>query len=107
MAAQLSTWPLKVGDRSLLRFQVRIPQHVVYRVFPTETVLLNLQTEKYHGLNPTAGRMLVALEQAPSIAAAATQIAGHYRKPRAEVEEHMCELCSRLLDRGLIDLAEG
>ena len=31
----------------------RIPQHVVFRGFATETVVLNLETGKYHGLNPS------------------------------------------------------
>jgi DNA-binding CsgD family transcriptional regulator len=43
--------------------RVRVPQHVVHRAFPARTVVLNLETGKYHGLNPTAGRMLTALEQ--------------------------------------------
>ena len=39
-----------------LQLNVKLPQHVVYRDFVSETVLLNIQTGKYHGLNPTAGR---------------------------------------------------
>ena len=48
---------------SLLTCKVTVPQHVVYRSFPTETVVLNLNTGKYHGLNATAGRMLDELEE--------------------------------------------
>ena len=35
--------------------KVRVPRHVVHRDFPAQTVILNLETGKYHGLNPTAG----------------------------------------------------
>ena len=41
---------------------VSIAPHVVYRSFATETVILNLQTGRYHGLNKTGGRMLELLE---------------------------------------------
>ena len=44
----------------------RLPDHVVYRSFALETVVVNLERGVYHGLNPTAGRMLESLEQAPS-----------------------------------------
>lgn len=107
MAAQLPTPQATTGDQSLLSASVRIPQHVVYRDFPSETVVLNLETEMYHGLNPTAGRMLAALEQEPSVGAAARRIADHYGKPRSEVQRDLCELCTRLLDRGLVELVCG
>ncbi len=48
---------------AVLAATARMPAHVVYREFPAEVVLLNLQTGRYHGLNPTAGRMLRALEE--------------------------------------------
>ena len=84
-------------DASRLRpeARVRIPQHVVHRHFPAQTVVLNLQTGRYHGLNPTAGRMLDALGQAQTVAAAARIVADHYRQPRADVERDLCELCAR------------
>ena len=53
------------------RLVVRVPDHVVYRDFAEQTVALNLQTGRYHGLNQTAAAMLGALREAPSVAAAA------------------------------------
>ncbi len=86
--------------------RVRIPQHVVHRHFPTQTVVLNLETGRYHGLNPTAGRMLDALGKGQTVAAAARIVADHYRRPRADVERDLCELCAQLLERGLVELAD-
>jgi hypothetical protein len=86
---------------------IRVPQHVVYRSFPTETVVLNLETGKYHGLNATAGSMLEALEQASCVRDAATAVAGEYAQPQATVEQDMCKLCNGLLARGLIELDSG
>lgn len=83
--------------------RLRIPEHVVYRDFPAQTVVLNLRTGKYHGLNPTAGGMLAALDRSSSVAAAARAVADRYSKPQADVERDLCELCARLLDRGLVE----
>ncbi len=84
--------------------RVRVPQHVVYRSLPSETVVLNLQTGRYHGLNPTAGSMLEALERASCVRDAAGAVAGKYAQPQAAVEQDMCELCNALLARELIEL---
>ncbi len=87
--------------------RVTVPQHVVYRSFPSETVLLNLHTGRYHGLNATAGRMLEALEQAVSLRQAAATVATGYRQEQGVVERDMCELCTLLLDRDLIEVDDG
>jgi hypothetical protein len=87
--------------------RISVPQHVVYRTFPSETVVLNLQTGKYHGLNATAGRMLEALEKAPSVSDAAAAVAERYEQSQAVVEKDMCELCRLLLDRGLLEIDTG
>jgi hypothetical protein len=86
--------------------RVRIPQHVVRRDFPAQTVVLNLHTGRYHGLNPTAGTMLAALEETSNLGAAAKLVAERFGQPRGEVLRDLYELCGNLLDRGLIELAE-
>jgi hypothetical protein len=89
---------------SLSASKIRVPQHVVYRRLPSETVMFNLRTGKYHGLNTTAGDMLDALERARSVSDAAMIVAGEYTQPHAVVERDMCELCDGLLARGLVEL---
>jgi hypothetical protein len=101
----MSTTPIP-DTASLLGARVRLPQHVVYRKFPTETVLLNLQTGRYHGLNPTAGNMLEELERAASVRDAAAAIAVRYDQLPADVAEDVSELCRLLLERGLLTFAE-
>jgi hypothetical protein len=90
-------------NRSLRSAAVTVPAHVVYRAFPSETVVLNLNTGKYHGLNPTAGHMLEAMDGARSLADAATVVATEYGVDRDVVERDMCGLCRRLLERGLVE----
>jgi hypothetical protein len=92
---------------SLATASVVVPQHVVYRGFPSETVVLNLNTGRYHGLNATAGRMLEALERSPSVRDAAAAVAASYGQEQAVIERDLCELCQLLLDRGLIEVDRG
>lgn len=93
-------------DTSLLAAKVKVPQHVVYRSFPSETVVLNLQTGKYHGLNATAGRMLDELARASCVGEAASALAASYEQDRGVIERDLCRLCESLLERGLIE-ADG
>jgi hypothetical protein len=83
--------------------RVRVPRHVVHRDFPAQTVILNLKTGKYHGLNPTAGQMLTALQSEGTVAAAAKVVATRMHAPVADVERDLCELCFSLLERGLVE----
>jgi coenzyme PQQ synthesis protein D (PqqD) len=92
----------KLSDEELLRTRARLPQHVVHRSFVAETVVLNLRTGKYHGLNPTAGKMLEALEAAPTIADAVPALAVEYGVDQERVEGDLLLLTRGLLERGLI-----
>jgi hypothetical protein len=87
---------------TLLDKRVRVPQHVVYRAFPAETVVLNLETGLYHGLNATGGQMLEVLERADSVRSAVQLLAADYGVPPADVERDVQELCEGLESRGLI-----
>ena len=90
----------------LLSERVRMPQHVVCRSFVAETVVLNLQTGQYHGLNPTAGRMLEALRAAPTVGAAVPQLAESYGVEQEQIERDLLALASGLLERGLIETVD-
>jgi hypothetical protein len=87
-----------------LTARVRVPQHVVFREFPAETVVLNLQTEQYHGLNPTAGAMLTELGRSGSVSEATVAVARQFERDQDEVREHVLGLCAQLLERGLIEI---
>jgi len=89
---------------ALLSARVRIPQGVVYRSFVRETVILNLETGLYHGVNPTGGRMLETLERVGSVREAASALAREYGRPLAEIQRDVCEFCEALLERRLLVL---
>ena len=91
----------------LLEGKVRIAEHAVYRVFALETVVLNVKKGTYHGLNPTAGRMLVVLDQAETVGQAVKSVAAEYGVPEEQIERDIAELCDRLVDRGLVSVSYG
>jgi hypothetical protein len=82
--------------------RARVPEHVVHRDFQDETVVLNLETGQYHGLNPTARRMLAALTESDSIAVAATTLAAELGVPRSRIERDLVDLSDALVARGLL-----
>ena len=86
----------------ILGSRVEIPDHVVYRSFVAETVILNLNTGKYHGINPTGGFMLELLDKMGSVEDAAEALAREYGLPPEEAADDLCEFCVDLEERGLI-----
>jgi hypothetical protein len=92
-------------DRDILLTScLRLPEHVVHRSFVSETVILNLQTGKYHGLNPMGGRMLEVLSDSDDIRSAAERVASEYDQDPETVQDDFLAFCSDLLDRGLVEI---
>jgi Coenzyme PQQ synthesis protein D (PqqD) len=96
----------QLSDQELLGARARLPQHVVHRSFVAETVVLNLRTGKYHGLNPTAGKMLETLEAVPTVGAAVPLLAGEYGLEQAQIQRDLLALTRGLLERGLIETVD-
>jgi hypothetical protein len=94
-------------ELAVLAGKARIPAHVVYRSFPRETVVLNLESGKYHGLNPTAGRMLELLERFETVEAAAARLAAEYGRDLDEIRSDLCDLCVELRERGLLEIVSN
>ena len=95
------------NDIETLQMNVKLPQHVVYRDFVSETVLLNIETGKYHGLNPTAGRMLAVLDKVGSVDETATQLAREFEQPVERIREDLAEFCEGLLERKLLEIRDS
>lgn len=93
------------NDLAEARF--RLPQHVVHRSFVSETVVLNLKTGKYHGLNTTAGKMLDALHEGLTVAETAQRLAAEYEQDAAAIQADVTVLCRGLVDRGLMEAVGG
>jgi hypothetical protein len=91
----------------VLAATVRVPEHVVQRDFEGETVALNLRTGTYHGLNPTAVRMLEVLGERPTVADGIPALCDEFGQPRDVIERDVVELCRALAERGLIELDDA
>ena len=98
----------KPGGEDILDSVVNVPEHVVNRSFEAETLLLNLETGQYHGLNETGGRMLELLEATDGrVRAAIERLAEEYDVPFDEIAPDLTSFCSDLETRGLIVVARG
>jgi len=105
-SADTTTMP-QLSDQKLLEVRARLPQHVVHRSFVSETVVLNLRTGRYHGLNPTAGTMLDALEAASTVGDAVPVLAGEYGVEQEQIQSDLLALTRGLLKRGLIEMVDA
>ena len=105
MSVQATTNGSADVSKKLLAAHIRVPDHVVYRTFVRETVVLNLATGRYHGINPTGGRILDLLTDDATLGSAAQVLADEYGRPLAEVERDVCTFCEELRERGLIEVS--
>lgn len=81
-----------------------IPAHVLVRHLDGESVLLNLESECYFGLDGTGTRMLDLVTNMPSIDAAYERLLGEFEVEPALLRENMIELLNRLVENGLLHL---
>ena len=94
-----------VDSGDILRGSARVPEHVVYRAFEAETLLLNLQTSQYHGINATGARVLeLAEESGGDLSTAVDRLAAEYGLDRADIEGDLTAFCRDLVERGLLEV---
>ena len=85
------------------RVTARIPQHVVYRTMANETVVLNIQTGMYYGLNESAGRMLEILERSASLHVALHTLVAELGVSEETLAPDLLGFCNDLGAKGLIE----
>lgn len=79
-----------------------VPQHVLVRVLDRESVLLNLETEKYFGLDETGTRMWQLVTVAPNIDAAYQELLAEFDVEPELLRTNLTELLGRLVENGLL-----
>lgn len=89
---------------SLFGNRAIIPAHVLVRHLDGESVLLNLDTERYFGLDHTGTRMLELATTLPSIEIAYEKLLEEFDVEPTLLLEHMNELLNRLVENGLLQL---
>ena len=85
----------------------KLPEHMVFRSFVAETVILNLQTGRYHGTNAVGGQMLEVMNDSDTVRDAARKLAEQFDRPVDEIERDIVDFCVDLEERGLIVLEQG
>ena len=84
--------------------RVAVPAYVMVRVLDNEAVFLNLETEKYFGLDQTGTRMWQLLTATPSIDDAFQKLLDEYDVAPELLRSNLTELLSRLVDNGLLQI---
>jgi hypothetical protein len=89
---------------NLLDVAIVVPEHVIFRSFAQETVALNLKTGTFHGLNPTAGRMVELAARARLARDAVPALAAEYGVSDERIARDLQGLLRSLIDRGLVEI---
>jgi hypothetical protein len=84
---------------------VSVPTHVRVRQVKGESVLLNLQSERYFGLDPFGTQMWTTLAGAESIQAAYELLVNEYDVDALLLRKNLEELIERLVGNGLLELS--
>jgi Coenzyme PQQ synthesis protein D (PqqD) len=81
-----------------------VPPHVLVRYLDKESVLLNLETERYFGLDETGTRMWQVVTAAPNIDAAFRELLDEYDVAPELLRMNLTDLLGRLVENGLLAL---
>ena len=92
-------------EDDILDATARIPEHVALRAFEVETLLLNLETGTYHGLNATGARMIEALQDSGGdVRRSLDRLVEEFDARPEVLAEDLTRLCRELADRGLLEI---
>ena len=84
--------------------QVEISSEALFQELEGETVLLNLQSERYYGLDDVGTRMWELLAENGDVAAAAAHLLKEYNVEPAQLESDLATLIGRLAEAGLLTI---
>ena len=80
------------------------PTHVMVRYLDRESVLLNLETEQYFGLDETGTRMWQLVTASPNIDAAYQELLEEFDVEPDLLRANLAELLGRLVESGLLQV---
>lgn len=85
--------------------RVRIPEEVLISRLQEESVILNLSSERYFGLDDVGTRILSVLAAADSIEAAYKSLLEEYDVDGQVLRQDLVALIESLLQQGIIEVA--
>ena len=80
------------------------PAHVLVRFLDRESVLLNLETEQYFGLDETGTRMWQLVTVSPNIDAAYEELLAEFDVEPELLRSNLTELLGQLVENGLLQV---
>ena len=83
--------------------RLSVPQHVLARTVGDETVLLNLASEQYFGLDGVGSRLWELFEAGVNFAEAISTLTNEYDVDRETLTVDMRAIVSDLVSRGLLE----
>lgn len=89
---------------SIRHLRAFVPEHVIFRPFASEMVLLNIQTGRYHGMDEVGARCFHALRESECLQAALDSLLVEYEGDEERIREDLVGYCSELIESGLIEL---
>jgi coenzyme PQQ synthesis protein D (PqqD) len=81
-----------------------VPSHVLVRFLEGESVLLNLETERYFGLDGTGTRMWKAVTAATDISVAYQELLDEFDVDPELLRSNLTDLLGRLVENGLLEV---
>jgi coenzyme PQQ synthesis protein D (PqqD) len=87
--------------------RVSAPADVLVSQLAGESVILNLNSECYFGLDEMGTNMWTALTKAESIQAAYDSLLAEYEVSADQLKQDLTELLDKLIDKGLLEVAGG
>ena len=85
--------------------RLKIPEQVVTRQVGDETVLLNLESGTYFGLDPVGSRFLELLEADGALAAVIARMLEEFEVTEAQLEADLLRLADEMRASGLLEPA--
>jgi hypothetical protein len=84
--------------------RANVPAHVLVRFLDRECVLLNLETERYFGLDETGTRMWQLVTGSSSVDAAFQELLAEFDVEPELLKANLSELMGRLVENGLLEV---
>jgi hypothetical protein len=87
--------------------RVAVAPDVLFRTVGDESVLLNLKTEMYLGLDAIGTRMWTVLQESPSIDAAYDALLQEFEVSPEQLRTDLGELLGKLISYGLLEVGRA
>jgi Coenzyme PQQ synthesis protein D (PqqD). len=93
--------PVALTDR------ITVPEDVLISRLEDESVLLNLDNERYYGLDDVGTRMFSALTSSASVQSAWEKLTDEYDVDREVLRQDLVALIDKLLEQGLVEVSQA